>query len=193
MKIALAGRRIDAPDAEAARFPLSNASIVRERLRTLFEEQKADTLVCSAACGSDLLALSTARDLGLQFRIILPFQSDRFRETSVTDRPGDWGILFDELCLEAKVSGNLLILDSTGEDDEAYLATNKRILDEVTLLAQRNINEHSADCNPQGLTQGDAIVVIVWEGQTRGDEDMTAAFADLGRARGLSVVEVSTM
>lgn len=192
MKIALAGRRIDVLQAESPRFPLANAPIVRERLRTLFAARKADTLVCSAACGADLLALSAAKDLGLECRIILPFARDRFRETSVTDRPGDWGSLFDELCQEAEATGNLIILDSAGEDNEAYLAANKRILDEVVLLAQRNIAEHRPEGTPPDLSEGDALVVIVWEGRSRGDDDATAAFANLGRAYGLSVFEVLT-
>jgi hypothetical protein len=192
MIIALAGRRVDAVDAEVSRFPLSNILIIRERLRALFDERKADKLVCAAACGSDLLALSVAREMGIQYRIILPFERSRFRKTSVIDRPGDWGDLFDELCQEAEATGNLIVLDDATEDDKAYIAANSRIIEEALLLARQNIDEHNDESGQLRLSEGDAIVVIVWEGNSRGSDDVTASFADLGRAHGLSVVEVLT-
>src|SRR6476646_7796432 len=60
---ALAGRRIDAADSEKSRFPLANVSLVRDRLRELFIKRGVDTLVCSAACGADLVALEVAEHL----------------------------------------------------------------------------------------------------------------------------------
>ena len=91
MIVALAGRRIDKPDADAPRFPLTSVDLVRGRLHHLLSVKKVTTLVCSAACGADLLALAAARDLGIRRRVILPFTRERFRVTSVVDRPGDWG------------------------------------------------------------------------------------------------------
>ena len=95
MIVALAGRRIDKPDADAPRFPLTGVDLVRGRLHHLLSEKKVTTFVCSAACGADLLALAAARDLGIRRRVILPFTRERFRVTSVVDRPGDWGPLFN--------------------------------------------------------------------------------------------------
>src|SRR5437879_1306075 len=100
--IALGGRRIDAPDADPPRFPLKNVPIVRRRLAALLSAEHAEALVCSAACGADLIALEEAERLGLHRRIVLPFQPKRFRETSVTDRPGDWGSVFDRLVAAAE-------------------------------------------------------------------------------------------
>ena len=62
--IALAGRRIDAPETKPARFPLKNVPIVRERLAALLAAEHAEALVCSAACGADLIALAEAERLG---------------------------------------------------------------------------------------------------------------------------------
>ena len=53
---ALAGRRIDAADAAGARFPLANAEVVRARLQALLRAEQGRALVCSAACGADLIA-----------------------------------------------------------------------------------------------------------------------------------------
>jgi hypothetical protein len=55
--IALAGRRIDAIDAKAARFPLQAVPLVRERVSDLLQREHAKALVSSAACGADLIAL----------------------------------------------------------------------------------------------------------------------------------------
>ena len=41
------------------------------------------------------------RDLGMPFRIVLPFDKKTFRETSVVDRPGDWGPRYDRICAAA--------------------------------------------------------------------------------------------
>jgi hypothetical protein len=51
-------------------------------------------VVASAACGSDLIALDVAGELGLERRVILPFEPNRFAETSVEDRPGEWRTLY---------------------------------------------------------------------------------------------------
>ena len=113
--IALAGRRIDAPDAETPRFPLANVPLVRDRLRAFFVERGAGTLVCSAACGADLVALEAAESLGMRRRIVLPFDPARFRQTSVTDRPGDWGPTYDRLVETARREGDLVVLEGAGE------------------------------------------------------------------------------
>jgi hypothetical protein len=78
MIIALAGRRVDPPDAKEHPFPgsASNIEVVRERIRTSLKNHGAQVLVSSAACGSDLLVLSEAGNLGLRRRIVLPFEPE---------------------------------------------------------------------------------------------------------------------
>ena len=66
--IALAGRRIDAADAAMPRFPLDKIPVVRELLAELLVQEHAVALVCSAACGADLIALEEAERLGLRRR-----------------------------------------------------------------------------------------------------------------------------
>src|SRR5882672_10452911 len=94
MIIALAGRRVDSADAKQPRFPPRNVERVHTQTRAVLKEKGATALVSSAACGADLIALSEAGQLGLRRRVILPFERRRFRETSVTDRPGEWGRLY---------------------------------------------------------------------------------------------------
>jgi len=186
MIIALAGRRIDAPDATIPRFPLENTAAVRERIYAFLVDRKATALVCSAACGADLLALDAAGVLGIQRRIVLPFEQNRFRATSVTDRPGEWGTLFDRITKEVQAAGNLVILGEEGEDDAIFATTNRVILDEVLTLA------HQALHDKREQSANSVLAVLVWDGQSRGEGDLTADFAEEARARGLPVVEIAT-
>jgi hypothetical protein len=136
------------------------------------------TLVSSAACGADLIALEVAGAIGLRRRVILPFPPHRFCETSVTDRRGEWGPMFDAVVADAERRGDLVVLDFDPCDrDEAYLATNRRILDEAQRLA--------------GGAEVKAIVV--WDGVRRGGVDMTADFLDEAGRRAIPVSVVSTL
>jgi hypothetical protein len=183
MIVALAGRRIDAPGADSPRFPLSNVELVRARLHKLFLEKPATALVCSAACGSDLLALTLAGELGIRRRLILPFTREHFRETSVVDRPGDWGSMFDAICNEVAEQGDLVIL-GCAEDAEAdaYSATTSAIFDEAVRLGTGD----------KGRGDQSLLAIIVWEGAATGVDDETAAFAREARSRRVAVQEVLT-
>jgi hypothetical protein len=177
MIVALAGRRIDAADAQQQRFPLQNVSVVKTRVRAVLQDHGASTLVCSAACGADLVALCEAGSLGLRRRIVLPFNRSRFRETSVTDRPGDWGRLYDQILDQIEAADDLVIVPDAS-DEEAYSATNRRILDEAISLSQQFHEPVTA--------------ALVWDGASRGNDDLTAMFADEAQNRGLLVIEVRT-
>lgn len=178
MIAALAGRRVDSGSDEKPRFPLSNVASVRARLFEALQQPGIGTLVSSAACGADLLALEVARAIGLRRRVILPFPLQRFCDTSVTDRSGEWGPMFDEAVADAGRRGDLVVLDlDASQGDQAYRATNKRILDEAQVLA--------------GGTEVKAIVV--WDGVRRGEVDMTADFLEEAERRGIPVSVVSTL
>jgi predicted ArsR family transcriptional regulator len=175
--IALAGRRTDAPDATNVRFPQANVDIVKERIRRHLERLTARTLVCSAACGADLVALDAAGELGLRRRVVLPFSQARFRQTSVIDRGAEWGSLFDRILAELRVQNDVVTLESVADDVAAYVAANTRILDEAQSAA---------------ATAEDIVAVLVWEGESRGEDDLTEAFGREARLRGLPVVHVLT-
>jgi hypothetical protein len=188
--VALAGRRVDPPDADNPRFPSENVGLVRERLRSFLEERQAAVLVCSAACGADLVALEAAGTLGLRRRIVLPFDPEHFRETSVTDRPGDWGPLYARVVEAATRAGDLVVLEGAGDEGPAYLAANERILDEAQRLAGVAAARGAEALGP--VSPETALAVVVWEGHSRGDDDATAQFATSARRRGLAVAEVLT-
>jgi hypothetical protein len=180
--IALAGRRIDQPDTDPPRFPLDHVPLVRGRIADLLSEEHTEALVCSAACGADLIALEEAERLGLRRRIVLPFPPNRFRETSVTDRPGNWGPLFDRLVAAAESAGDLITLSSTGDDDAAYAAANEVIIKEAEALS---------GSTSEG-TRLRLVAVIVWEGSARVGTDASGGLLTLATKAGFEERSVST-
>jgi hypothetical protein len=176
--IAVAGRRIDA-DPDGERFPLRNAPLVRMRLGEAFDRHAARTLVVSAACGTDLLAIEAARARGMRFRIVLPFAAARFRETSVVDRPGDWGASFDVAIKEARGRDDLIELPDDLPEEEAYLAANERLIAETRSLAAHDLQT--------------ALAVIATEGESHDSGDVTEDLARRARTAGLEVVKISTL
>lgn len=179
MIIALAGRRIDADQTDTPRFPLAHVALVRQRLSQWFTEHDVQLLVCSAACGADLLALTIAQELGVQTLIVLPFPQPQFRATSVVDRGEEWGAAFDAVIAEAEEQGNVIDLGYKPEDDTAFVETNLVII-ELALSQATQLNQ-----SVQAL--------LVWDGASRGEDDITAEFQTVANQRGLSVHEILTI
>jgi len=189
--VAFAGRRIDATDAETPRFPLTQVDILQKKIDELFHRDNVKTLICSAACGADLIALRVAQNLGIGYRIVLPFAPERFRVTSVMDRPctqeWNWGESFDQVIGIAQGKGELVIVETGENRQAAYQAVNHAILDEA--VQQGRIQ--SATVSPQEIREVQAV--IAWDGHVRGPRDLTSHFADEARSRGLVVKEILTL
>jgi hypothetical protein len=176
--LALAGRRIDAEGADTPRFPLSQVEAVRQRLHQLLAGERIGVLVCSAACGADLVALEEAGKLGIRRRVVLPFPRERFRETSVVDRPGDWGEVYDRVIADVDAKGDLVVLEMTaGDEGYAHQAANEIIIREADAIAG----------------SGEPTAVIVWEGSPRSESDATDAFRALAKQAGFSQRVVPTL
>src|SRR5215471_9554592 len=162
--IALSGRRIDAEPTSTPRFPFAQVDRVGMEIADRLRRTRAIALVCSAACGADLIALETAQQMGLPTRIILPFSAARFRETSVVDRPRPefWGSMFDRVTSAARAHGDLIELDAA-EADDAYSMANGVIIHEAQKLAGVNDHEQSSG----SLSR---MALVVWEGASRGGD-----------------------
>lgn len=176
MVLVLAGRRPDPDAAVDVRFPIANIVAVRERIRAFMKRTGARALVCSAACGADLLALDVAGDLRIERHVVLPFDRARFRETSVVDRPGGWGPLFDRIVDEVEADAHLKTLHANGTDDEAYAQANEELFRHATFLAQ-----------------GEGVcAVAVWEGSSRGEDDLTEDLLTFAKAARESTATILT-
>jgi hypothetical protein len=180
MIICLAGRRVDAARAKEARFSGTpeNLRLVRNRIRQALIHHGAKIVVSSAACGADLLALTEAGSLKLRRCVILPFAREKFRETSVIDRPGDWGALYDQVLDEVEKDEGLVVI-AAGSDDEAYAKTNHAIVDQALALGEQH--------------QQPVTAMLVWDKKSRGSGDLTEEFAAYARSQGIPIVEVATI
>jgi hypothetical protein len=176
--IALAGRRIDPVDAAQRRFPLDAVPRVRAALTALLQPAQVSALVCSAACGADLIALEVAGRAGIERHVVLPFEPAHFRRTSVTDRPGDWGPLFDAVIREVAAAGHLEVCDGREDDPGVYAEANAAILRRARSLAG------AGDC-PRA---SQPVAVVVWEGAPRGTDDTTAHFRAAARSAGFALL-----
>ena len=147
---------------------------------------QATGLVCSAACGTDLVALAVARELAasgllrMRRRIVLPSSPDTFRTTSVADRPGDWVPDYDALVQDSARGGDLLVLPGLPPGDDAYLAANQAILDEALRLAG-------------GPAVSNVRAIVVWNGPRATGPDATAAFRDAALRMSIAVEEIPTL
>ena len=178
MIVPFAGRRVDPLDASFTRFPLKNIGLVKERLRDFFLSQSPATLISSGACGADLLAQEVAGELQIDRMIVLPFSIQVFRKTSVTDRPGDWGPLYDRIVLELEKKEKIIRLNYSEKDNDAYAKTNLEILNQADRIKKN---------------ENDVIALVAWEGQKKETDDATAQFMEAARERKFQVREIRTL
>ena len=192
--VAFAGRRIDATDAETPRFPLTQVNVVQKEIEELFRRDNVKTLICSAACGADLIALRVAQKLRIGYRIVLPFAPECFRITSVMDRPctqeWNWGVLFDLVIDIAQGKGELAVVKIDEDRQAAYQAVNHAILDEALQQGRIQVDASTME-PPQEIHEVQAV--IAWDDHARGPRDLTLHFAEEARSRGLVVKEILTL
>jgi hypothetical protein len=169
-----AGRRVDAPDATAARFASQSVSKVRKRIRQVFTEQHPVTTVSSAACGTDLLLLDVAMELRVTSYILLPTDPENFRASSVTDRPGNWGEIYSKALRKSTVE-----VLNLPEGQAGYLETNLKLLERAQSLANQ---EHTT-----------VNALVVWNQESRGPDDVTAHFLEQAKLRKMPIIEISTL
>lgn len=185
--LAITGRRIDADDAEQARFPRDNAPAVQQAIISAMRDMRIEAVVSSAACGADLLALNAASELKIPYWIVLPFDRARFRETSVVDRGGDWGEIYDQRMNDAERRNTVHLIDPVDDELEAFGLVLGEILDLATTLAQSNEGE------PPTKRTGQVTAMAVWDGASRGADDFTAAFLEEARQRGILTRQLTTL
>jgi hypothetical protein len=134
--------------------------------------------VCSAACGADLVALEEAGKLGIRRRVVLPFAKERFRQTSVVDRPGNWGEVYDHVIADVETTGDLIVLPRVvGDEEDAYQAANEAIIREAQIIAG----------------SAERMAVIVWDGNARSKSDATDAFRIRAEEAGFTLSVIPTL
>ena len=182
MIVALAGRRIDAANAEVYRFPIQNIDVVTNRLTKFFSSNNITALVCSGACGADLLALAVAGELSVYRNMVLPYEPQIFRTRSVIDRPGNWGILFDSIYDEINKKSGIIILNYSEDDNAVYEKTNIEILKRARDLSEKDKS------NMHAIT-----ALIVWDGNPREPNDITEHFMKEAKKSRYKIEEINTL
>lgn len=181
--VALAGRRVDATGSTEERFPLSQRAIVARELERRLRDPSVTRLVCSAAAGADLLALDVADRLGIAKHIVLPYDPSVFRRTSVIDRPGEWAEIYDRVLCHLSAADRLEVLDERGASTTAFLVVNQ-VLVERALHAAR-----ASGWNRSSMP----TAIVVWEGRSRGEDDVTNDFWERATAAGFHLEEILTL
>ena len=149
---------------------------VRRDIEATFRRLRLEAIVCSAACGADLLAIEAAHALDIDVHVVLPFEPARFRATSVVDRPGDWGRLYDAAIADANASSRLTILHGPfASDDAAFTAATCEIV-------------HRA----RELGGNDAVAIAIWDERPRDANDFTAEFLKLAGAENMQRISIPT-
>jgi hypothetical protein len=169
-----AGRRIDASDAVALRFPQQNVLKVQSQIEEFLNHRRPTAVVSSGACGADLLVLQAALNISVPRHVLLPSSPDTFRESSVIDRPGNWGPIYDAVLKASEVE-----VLSLPQGQEGYLEINRRLLDKAQDLSATHHVPITA--------------LVIWNGKSRGIDDVTAHFLDEATRRGIAVQEISTL
>jgi hypothetical protein len=184
--IALAGRRTDEPNAKEVRFPSENIPAVKKKLRELFKRTQARVIVSSVAAGADLLALDTAGSLGIRRLIVLPIEKEKFLHDSVADKGRAWVHLFNSVVAGVDKDLDIILMDRLESNLETFLDCNERILDEAIAIAGQGSSTY-ADATAR------VLAVVVWNERSRGEDDVTAAFADSASKRGIRVFSISSL
>lgn len=150
MVLLFSGHMIDAPERKTPRFPPSEEPTAAREIGRVLRELSAgpqDIAICGGACGGDLLFAEAALVLGCRLEIYLPFEEERFVETSVAFANHDWLQRFER----ALKSAALLEVAHRPLDigDDPFEANNRRMLE-----AARRFGDHAVE------------FVCLWNGQT---------------------------
>jgi hypothetical protein len=176
--VALAGRRIDLPDASPERFPLRNIERVRHAVQLQLREHRASWLVSSAAAGADIVGIEAAIDIGLHCRIVLSPDVEEFMRSSVEDRGPYWEQKFRVVLATARPE-DIVLVPQCSADSNTFKAINQRILSETIALAS--------------FTASTPICIAAWDGLKRESEDFTADFVERAAALKIPILNISTV
>ena len=93
--VACSGHLIDSP-GKRRRFPQEAEEIVRSKIDQRLNEIDATCGYSSAGCGTDIIFLEAMAERGGETHIFLPFEKDKFIETSVLREGSNWVDRFEK-------------------------------------------------------------------------------------------------
>lgn len=133
MILLYAGSQPDAEDRVDPRFPQETEKDVKVRIRGLLQSLKPKLVYGALAAGADIIFAEAAREEGIPFKALLPFDIDTFCATSVSSNGERWVSRYDRLISEVEYEClNTEVLD------ESYIKHNIAMLDEASRIAEES-------------------------------------------------------
>ena len=177
--VIMTGHMRDQPGRDQARFPAALVPAVQAALAQELAALDAKIGFCSAACGADLLFLEAMRERGARVNVVLPFQVEDFRRTSVAFAGPAWVHRFHDAL---KLADSVRYVTDEGYlgDDVLFRFTNQ------VLQGLAALHAHRLDTTPH--------LLAVWDGvasaQLGGTADMIAAWPDPQRCRIIQLADL---
>ena len=175
MILAYAGVQADEADRPAPRLPASAEAALARRLRELLSTLRPRLVVGALASGSDLLIVEQARLEGCDVRVLLPFDIETFKRTSVTARGRRWEIIYDRLIAELGHRVQIAPLDP--DSAESFRVHNGAMLDFAMELADPD----------------EQIQALVVRPTHTNEASVSGDFAERAVAAGIAVLDVDPM
>ena len=131
------------------RFPHSKIEPVGDRLKQILVEKKVGFAYAAAACGADLLFLKALKELGQDYQVVLPFNRERFIESSVAiDEQYDWT---QEFSLALDAASNVSVVNEYSNRAEAmHFEYTNLVMTGMALLKSR-------------LLESKVVPIAVWD------------------------------
>ncbi|HUR10475.1 MAG TPA: hypothetical protein VM012_03860 [Flavitalea sp.] len=188
MIIALAGRRIDPAGQETARFPSKFSGTVKRMLSDIFLSLHASTLICSAADGTDILALEVADELKMELKVILPFHKNKFLQTSVMK---EWHDRFEIIVSKVESANQLVITHYEETDPDVYKKINTDIL--TSAIECFEYKKKNGLVRVESSLRDGITAVVAWEGKRKWENDITYHFMCEAKLMDIPILEVNTL
>lgn len=137
--VVFSGHMFDAPGRAIPRFPVENASAVKQAITDWLKTKTIQHGHVSASAGADLLFAEALIECGGSLRLVLPFSIPATRKHCVEAHGEEWVRRFDHVVAKAE---DIVILEP-GEADELagnsahYRYTNHQLLGAARLRASR--------------------------------------------------------
>lgn len=128
---AFSGHMIDRADRGQPRFPKEIVPSIKEKMQEIIAEEGIQIGYCSAACGADLLFIESMLERGGEVNVVLPFNAEDFKKTSVEFAGPEWVERFNTLLEKTHIS--YLTEESFFGGDDIYSFLGKVIIGESIL------------------------------------------------------------
>jgi hypothetical protein len=169
------GNMIDRPDRATPRFPAVIEAAVRSEVATRLAALRPVAVYGSAACGTDILCLEAARELGCETHVVLPFPAEQFRGSSVDFARGNWGERFERALAAADSV-------TVASDHRASGSAATFEYANLILTGMGELRAEALDTSLHGLA--------VWDPRVPGSAGGAASLVSLWERRGLAVENV---